>query len=155
MTAHPLGRQTSVDFVTVDRACELASSQVPLSSKRSRQASVNAIRVDWPKATLVSAGDAVGRPGPTSSAVSHQVRQLDPVNVTNAFALLWLIPRLPDFQKRHPHIVIEMATVRRPVVLDDSVEMAIAYSRHAPPVAGGGRSPEGSRDSDGGSEPVS
>ena len=39
-------------------------------------------------------------------------------------------------QKRHPSIAVEMATVRRPVVLDDSVEMAISYSRHAPPVAG-------------------
>jgi LysR family transcriptional regulator, glycine cleavage system transcriptional activator len=56
------------------------------------------------------------------------------LNVTNGFALLWLIPRLPDFQKRHPRIAVEMATVRRPVVLDDSVEMAISYSRQGPPV---------------------
>ncbi len=58
------------------------------------------------------------------------------MNVSNAFALLWLIPRLADFQKRHPRIAIEMDTVRRPVVLDDSVEMAIVFARRGSPVSG-------------------
>lgn len=131
--------------------------------------------------SLKAAAEALGV---TSSAVSHQVRQLEEeigkqlfirrnnaieltgegyllfeqvapalrtiarateairmdtkavaLNVTNGFALLRLIPRLPDFQKRQPRIAVEMDTVRRPVVLDDSVELAISCSRHAPPVA--------------------
>jgi LysR family transcriptional regulator, glycine cleavage system transcriptional activator len=53
------------------------------------------------------------------------------LNVTTSFAHRWLIPRLPDFQKRHPGIGIEMATVLRPIALDDSVEMTITYSHGA------------------------
>lgn len=153
--------------------------------ERLRQPMLNAIRAFEATARLGSLKAAAEALGVTSSAVSHQVRQLEEeigkqlfvrrnnaieltgegyllfeqvgpalrtitrateairtetqivaLNVTNAFALLWLMPRLPDFQKRHPRIEIEMATVRRPVILDDSVEMAIAYSRHEPPVAG-------------------
>lgn len=62
--------------------------------------------------------------------------QVVALNVTTSFAQRWLIPRLPDFQKRHPRIGIEMATVRRPIVLDDSVEMTIAFFEHGPPVPG-------------------
>ena len=51
------------------------------------------------------------------------------MNVSDSFAHVWLIPRLPDFQKRHPGIAIDMGTAR-PVVLDDSVELAISYSTH-------------------------
>ena len=153
--------------------------------ERLRQPMLNAIRAFEATARLGSLKAAAEALSVTSSAVSHQVRQLEEeigkqlfvrrnnaieltgegyllfeqvgpalrtitraaeairtdakvvtLNVTNGFALLWLIPRLPDFQKRHPSIAVEMATVRRPVVLDDSVEMAISYSRQAPPVAG-------------------
>ena len=153
--------------------------------ERLRQPMLNAIRAFEATARLGSLKAAAEALSVTSSAVSHQVRQLEEeigkqlfvrrnnaieltgegyllfeqvgpalrtitraaeairtdakvvtLNVTNGFALLWLIPRLPDFQKRYPSIAVEMATVRRPVVLDDSVEMAISYSRHAPPVAG-------------------
>ena len=153
--------------------------------ERLRQPTLNAVKAFEATARLGSLKAAAEALGVTSSAVSHQVRQLEEeigkqlfirrnnaieltgegyllfeqvapalrtiarateairtdtkavaLNVTNAFALLWLIPRLPDFQKRQPRIAIEMATVRRPVVLDDSVELAISYSRHAPPVAG-------------------
>jgi LysR family transcriptional regulator, glycine cleavage system transcriptional activator len=62
--------------------------------------------------------------------------QVVALNVTTSFAQRWLIPRLADFQKRHPRIGIEMATVRRPIVLDDSVEMTIAFFEHGPPVSG-------------------
>ena len=59
-------------------------------------------------------------------------RQLVAMNVTTWFALLWLIPRLADFQKRHPLILIEMAAVRRPVIADNTVELTISYSHHRP-----------------------
>ncbi len=153
--------------------------------ERLRQPTLNAIRAFEATARLGSLKAAAEALGVTSSAVSHQVRQLEEeigkrlfvrrnnaieltregyrlfeqvgpalrtitraaeairtdtkivtMNVTNGFALLWLIPRLPDFQKRHPRIAVEMATVRRPVVLDDSVEMAISYpakGRRSPP----------------------
>ena len=153
--------------------------------ERLRQPTLNAVKAFEATARLGSLKAAAEALGVTSSAVSHQVRQLEEeigkqlfirrnnaieltgegyllfeqvapalrtitrateairtdtkivaLNVTNAYALVWLIPRLADFQKRHPRIAIEMATVRRPVVLDDSVEMAISYSRHGPPVAG-------------------
>ena len=51
------------------------------------------------------------------------------MNMSDSFAHIWLIPRLPDFQQRHPGIAIDMGTAR-PVVLDDSVELAITYSTH-------------------------
>ena len=58
------------------------------------------------------------------------------LNVTLAFAQRWLIPRLADFQNRHPRIAIDMATARRPIVLDDSVEMTVSFSRQGPPISG-------------------
>jgi LysR family transcriptional regulator, glycine cleavage system transcriptional activator len=63
-------------------------------------------------------------------------RQVVAMNVTTWFALHWLVPRLSDFQKRHPGIAIEMAVVRRPVIADVGVEMTISYSLFRPPVAG-------------------
>jgi LysR family glycine cleavage system transcriptional activator len=63
-------------------------------------------------------------------------RQVVAMNVTTWFALHWLIPRLADFQKRHPNIAIEMAAVRRPVIADDSMEMTISYSVSRPPISG-------------------
>ena len=69
--------------------------------------------------------------------------------------MLWLIPRLADFQKRHPRIAIEMATVRRPVVLDDSVEMTISYSpTRRPPVSGAIELLKDFAHADGGSGPL-
>lgn len=60
------------------------------------------------------------------------------LNVTTSFAQLWLIPRLADFRRRHPRISIDMATVLRPIVLNDDVEMTIFYARPGPlpPVSG-------------------
>lgn len=150
-----------------------------------RQPTLNAVKAFEAAARLGSLKAAAEALGVTSSAVSHQVRQLEQeigkrlfirrnnaieltreghrlfeqigpalrmiaratdairkdtqvvaMNVTTWFALLWLIPRLADFQKRHPRIAIEMAVVRRPVIADDSVEMTISYSRHRPPVSG-------------------
>jgi LysR family glycine cleavage system transcriptional activator len=62
--------------------------------------------------------------------------QVVALNVTTSFAERWLIPRLADFQRRHPRVWIEMATVRRPIVLDHSVEMTIAFSEDGPPASG-------------------
>jgi LysR family glycine cleavage system transcriptional activator len=136
--------------------------------ERLRQPTLNAVKAFEAAARLGSLKAAAEALGVTSSAVSHQVRQLEEeigkqlfirrnnaieltgesyllfeqvapalrtiaratevirtdtkavaLNVTNGFALLWLIPRLPDFQKRQPRIAVEMDTVRRPVVLDD------------------------------------
>jgi LysR family transcriptional regulator, glycine cleavage system transcriptional activator len=152
---------------------------------RLRQPSLNSVKAFEAAARLGSLKAAATALGVTSSAVSHQVRQLEveigkrlftrrnnaieltreghrlfeqvgpalrvvarateairidtkvvAMNVTLAFAQLWLIPRLADFQMRHPSIAIDMDTVRRPVVLDDSVEMTISYSPHGPPVSG-------------------
>jgi LysR family glycine cleavage system transcriptional activator len=153
--------------------------------QRVRQPTLNAVRAFEAAARLRSLKAAADALGVTSSAVSHQVRQLEEeigkrlfirrnnaieltpeghslfaevgpalrmiarateairidsqvvtMNVTTWFALLWLIPRLADFRKRHPHIAIEMATVRRPIVADDTVEMTISFSRHGPPASG-------------------
>lgn len=146
-----------------------------------RQPMLNAVRAFEAAARLGSLKAAATALGVTSSAVSHQVRQLEQelgqrlfirrnnaiemtreglrlfeevgpalrmiarateatriersvvaLNVSNAFAQLWLVPRLADFQKRHPRIAVEMDTVRRPIVLDDSVEMIIPFSRRVP-----------------------
>jgi LysR family glycine cleavage system transcriptional activator len=153
--------------------------------ERSGQPPLNAVKAFEATARLGSLKAAASALGVTSSAVSHQVRQLEQeigkrlfirrnnaieltaegyrlfeevgpalrviaratdalrmdtqvvaLNVTTSFAERWLIPRLADFQRRHPRISIEMATVRRPIVLDDSVEMTIAFSEHGPPVSG-------------------
>ena len=152
---------------------------------RLRQPTLNAVRAFETAARLGSLKAAATELGVTSSAISHQVRQLEAeigkrlfirhnnaieltaeghllfeeirpalrtiaratesirrdtttvaMNVTTWFALHWLIPRLADFQTRHPRIAIEMAAVQRPVVLDDSVELIISYARENPPVAG-------------------
>src|SRR5918999_3604287 len=143
--------------------------------ERLHQPMLNAVRAFEATARLGSLKAAAEALGVTSSAVSHQVRQLEEqiekrlfirrnntieltregrrlfeevepalrmieratgairmdrqavaMNVTTWFALLWLIPRLTDFQKRHPRIAIEMAAVRRPVIADDSVEITIS-----------------------------
>jgi LysR family glycine cleavage system transcriptional activator len=152
--------------------------------ERSGQPPLNAVKAFEAAARLGSLKAAASALGVTSSAVSHQVRQLEleigrrlfirrnnaieltpegyrlfeevgpalrviarateslrtdtqvvGLNVTTSFAQRWLIPRLADFHKRHPRIGIEMATVRRPIVLDDSVEMTIAFAEYGPPVA--------------------
>ena len=143
-----------------------------------RQPMLNAVRAFEAAARKGSLKAAAAALGVTSSAVSHQVRQLEEeigkrlfnrrnnaieltpdgrrlfervepalrtiatateairvdskvvtMNVSDSFAHIWLIPRLPDFQQRHPGIAIDMGTAR-PVVLDDSVELAITYSTH-------------------------
>ena len=153
--------------------------------ERLRQPTLNAVKAFEAAARLGSVKAAASALGVTSSAISHQVRQLEEeigkrlftrrnnaieltreghrlfeqvgpalrliarateairidanivaLNVTTSFAQLWLIPRLADFRNRHPRIAIEMATARRPIVLDDSVEMTISYSPHGPPVSG-------------------
>jgi LysR family glycine cleavage system transcriptional activator len=152
--------------------------------ERLRQPTLNAVRAFETAARLGSLKAAATDLGVTSSAVSHQVRQLEEeigkrlfirhnnaieltpegqrlfeeirpalrtiaratdairkdtttvaMNVTTWFALHWLIPRLADFHKRHPRIVVEMAAVQRPVVLDDSMELIISYTRENSPVS--------------------
>lgn len=153
--------------------------------ERLRQPTLNAVKAFEAAARLGSLKAAAADLGVTSSAVSHQVRQLEAeigkrlfirhnnaieltreghrlfeeirpalrtiaratddirrdtttvaMNVTAWFALHWLIPRLADFHARHPRIAIEMDAVKRPVVLDDSVEMMISYTRQDPPTSG-------------------
>jgi DNA-binding transcriptional LysR family regulator len=58
------------------------------------------------------------------------------MNISSSLAQLWLVPRLPEFQARHPKIAIDMETERRPVVIDEHLDLAVSYSRSGPPTPG-------------------
>lgn len=48
------------------------------------------------------------------------------VSLLQSFAVKWLVPRLPDFQARHPEIDVWISTTDRPVDFnDEDVDMAI------------------------------
>jgi LysR family glycine cleavage system transcriptional activator len=70
-----------------------------------------------------------------SDAVRKQARVVT-MNISSSLAQLWLVPRLPAFQARHPRIAIDMETERRPVVLDENLDLAVSYSRSGPPAPG-------------------
>lgn len=76
-------------------------------------------------------GPALRSIAKATEAIRHDTRSVS-LNVTTSFAQLWLIPRLADFRRRHPRISIDMATVLRPIVLNDDVEMTIFYARPGP-----------------------
>jgi LysR family glycine cleavage system transcriptional activator len=56
-------------------------------------------------------------------------------SVSTSLAHCWLIPRLPDFKRRYPRISIDLETERRPVVLTETHDIAISFSRHGAPTA--------------------
>jgi DNA-binding transcriptional LysR family regulator len=70
-----------------------------------------------------------------SDAIRKESRVVT-MSISSSLAQFWLVPRLVDFQARHPKIAIDMETERRPVVLDDSIDLAVSYSRNGPPAAG-------------------
>jgi LysR family glycine cleavage system transcriptional activator len=70
-----------------------------------------------------------------SDAIRKETRVVT-MTVSSSLAQFWLAPRLVEFQARHPKIAIDMETERRPVVLDESVDLAVSYSRNGPPVSG-------------------
>jgi len=51
-------------------------------------------------------------------------------SVSTSLAHCWLIPRLQDFKRRYPKISLDLETERRPVVLTETHDLAIAFSRH-------------------------
>jgi LysR family transcriptional regulator, glycine cleavage system transcriptional activator len=54
-------------------------------------------------------------------------------NVSTSLALHWLIPQLPEFRRRYPRISLEIETERRPVVLTETLDLAVSYARNGPP----------------------
>jgi LysR family glycine cleavage system transcriptional activator len=68
-----------------------------------------------------------------ASEAIRKENQIVTMNVSSALAQFWLVPRLVDFQARHPRIAVEMETERRPVMLDESVDLAVSYSRSGSP----------------------
>ena len=73
--------------------------------------------------------------GRASDAVRKEGRVVT-MNISTSLAQFWLVPRLVEFQTRYPRIAIDMETERRPVVLDESVDLAVSYSRNGPPMPG-------------------
>jgi LysR family transcriptional regulator, glycine cleavage system transcriptional activator len=47
------------------------------------------------------------------------------IEATPTFAMYWLIPRLPDFRRLHPDIVIDLRTAQGPVVPSPTVDLHI------------------------------
>jgi DNA-binding transcriptional LysR family regulator len=73
-----------------------------------------------------------------SDAIRKEARVVT-MNISSSLAQLWLVPRLAEFQARHPKIAIDMETERRPVVLDEDLDLAVSYSRSGPPAFGAKR----------------
>jgi DNA-binding transcriptional LysR family regulator len=73
-----------------------------------------------------------------SEAVRKESRVVT-MSVSASLAQFWLVPRLVAFQARYPKIAIEIETERRPVVLDESIDLAVSYSRNGPPAQGATR----------------
>jgi DNA-binding transcriptional LysR family regulator len=82
-----------------------------------------------------AAAPALKTIGRASDAVRKQARVVT-MNVSSSLGQLWLVPHLVEFQARQPKIEIDMETERRPVVLDDDLDLAISYSRSGPPAPG-------------------
>jgi LysR family glycine cleavage system transcriptional activator len=83
--------------------------------------------------------DAVAPALKTISRASDAIRKearVVTMNISSSLAQLWLVPRLTAFQLQHPRIAIDMETERRPVVLDESLDLAVSYSRSGPPGVG-------------------
>lgn len=51
------------------------------------------------------------------------------------FATRWLVPRLPDFRQRHPHITVHIETRTRPFLFADTEHDAALYAGTAEQVA--------------------
>jgi DNA-binding transcriptional LysR family regulator len=53
------------------------------------------------------------------------------LGVVPTFATHWLLPRLPDFRRAHPHIMVNMTTRTRPFLFDDTPLDAAIYAGEA------------------------
>jgi LysR family glycine cleavage system transcriptional activator len=92
------------------------------------------------KVELTQAGQSLLRSvEPMLARVDSTVRQIRlargraqvSVSTFPSFATLWLMPRLPDFERRHPGIDIRLSATDRMVDLDDpELDMLL---RHCPP----------------------
>jgi DNA-binding transcriptional LysR family regulator len=53
------------------------------------------------------------------------------LGVVPTFATHWLLPRLPDFKRTHPHIMVNMTTRTRPFLFDETSFDAAIYAGEA------------------------
>lgn len=75
-------------------------------------------------------------------ALEHLKPRRRPVTITASIGVstLWLLPRLGDFQRRHPEIDVRVTTLNRVVDLDrEDVDLSIRYGRPADVPAGARR----------------
>lgn len=50
------------------------------------------------------------------------------INMLTSLSMSWLIPRLPDFQERHPNIDVRLSGIRREIFFSqDQVDLAVYY----------------------------
>ncbi|HEX7820936.1 MAG TPA: LysR substrate-binding domain-containing protein [Sphingobium sp.] len=75
-----------------------------------------AVLTDDAEALLSVMGDALDRIGAAVEPLHRRRSQLR-VSTVVTFASLWLLPRLPAFQARHPDIELAISTTRRPIGL--------------------------------------
>ncbi|WP_157215832.1 LysR substrate-binding domain-containing protein [Flavisphingomonas formosensis] len=119
-------------LAALDRAASLSAAAVALGVTRSalshriadlerqlgvtlvRQAGRSAELTDDARALLLVMGDALDR---IEAAVEPFRRRRGELRISTVatFASLWLIPRLADWQRRHPAIALAIATSTRPI----------------------------------------
>ena len=80
-------------------------------------------------------GPALRMIGRAAETVRRDIKVVA-TNVSTTLAQRWLIPRLYDFYQRHPRIIIDMHTARRPIVLDESYDMTVSFHRDVPATPG-------------------
>ncbi|WP_202944746.1 LysR substrate-binding domain-containing protein [Beijerinckia indica] len=81
-----------------------------------RQAGRRAVLTDDAQALLLVMGDALDRIEAAIEPLRRRRQQLR-ISTVATFASHWLLPRLPDWQTRHPHIDLLISTSTRPVDL--------------------------------------
>jgi LysR family transcriptional regulator, glycine cleavage system transcriptional activator len=59
--------------------------------------------------------------------ISRQDKGILSISTPSAFAIRWLMPRLPDFQDRHPDIVVQLASGDGPVDFAQRTDMAVTF----------------------------
>ena len=79
-----------------------------------RRSGRRAVLTDDAQAILSIMGDALDRIEAAVEPLRRRRGQLR-ISTVATFASLWLIPRLPDWQQRHPGIELAIATTTRPV----------------------------------------
>lgn len=91
------------------------------------------------KVTLSPAGEVLARAsGPAFRMLDTALEELVEaervltVSTTPAFGALWLVPRIPDFEAKHPDIQlrVETSTARTDLGRDRSIDLALRYGRY-------------------------